>query len=164
MYYRITDSTHIGKVTMKRLLSHGATKKEFTEYLSAKALQMAEGRGMKLVVAWGSTCEATHHGITHIKSSQEEADTKIILHALDAATHGATEINIHSPDSDVLVLALRRYPELCNDVNFITGTCLRHRVIKLKSAVQALENLKVAALPDLHALSGADITSSFSGK
>ena len=163
MYYRITDSTHIGKVTMKRLLSHGATKKELTEYLSAKALQMAVGRGMKL--AWGSTCEATHRGITHIKSSQEEADTKTILHALDAATpDGATEINIHSPDTDVLVLALRKYPELCNDVNFITGTCLRHRVIKLKSAVQALGNLKVAALPDLHALSGADITGSFGGK
>ena len=164
MYYRITDSTHIGKVTMKRLLSHGATKKEFTEYLSAKALQMAEGKGMKFVVAWGSTCEATHRGITHIKSSQEEADTKIILHALDAATHGATEINIHSPDTDVLVLALRRYPELCNDVNFSTGTGLRHRVTKLKSAVQALGNLMVAALPDLHAFSGADITGSFGGK
>ena len=128
---------------------------------------MAEGRGMKLVVAWGSTCEATNRGITHIKSSQEEADTKIILHALDAATHGATEelrSMIHSPDTDVLVLALRRHPELCNDVNFITGTGLRHRVIKLKSAVQALGNLKVAALPDLHALSGADITGSFGGK
>ena len=61
----------------------------------------------------------------------------MILHVLDAATDGATEINIHSPDTDVLVLALRRYPELCNDVNFITGTGLRHRVIKLKSTVQA---------------------------
>ena len=125
---------------------------------------MAEGRGMKLVVAWGSTCEATHRGITHIKSSQEEADTKIILHALDAATHGATEINIHLPDTDVLLLALRRYPELCNDVNFITGTGRQHRVIKLKSAVQVLGNLKVAALPDLYALSGADITGSLGGK
>ena len=75
-----------------------------------------------------------------------------------------TEINIHSPDTDVLVLALRRYPELCNDVNFITGTGLQHGVIKLKSAVQALGNLKVAALPDLHALSGANITGSFGGK
>ena len=52
-------------------------------------------------------------------------------------------------------------PELCNDVNFITGTGLRHRVIKLKSVAQAFGNLEVAALPGLYALSDADITGSF---
>ena len=69
-----------------------------------------------------------------------------------------------STHNDVLVLALTRYPELCNDVNFITGNGLWHRVIKLKSVVQALGNLMLAALPGLHALSGADITGSFGSK
>lgn len=35
LYYRITDSTHIAKVTMKRLVSHERAKMELTEYLSA---------------------------------------------------------------------------------------------------------------------------------
>jgi hypothetical protein len=35
---------------------------------------------------------------------------KIILHAFDASADGATEVCIHSPDTDVLVLAIRRYP------------------------------------------------------
>ena len=39
VYYRITDSTHIAKITMKRLLSHERTKMELAEYLSAKVFQ-----------------------------------------------------------------------------------------------------------------------------
>ena len=38
VYYRITDSTHIGKVPMKKLLSHNKTKMQLTEYLARKAL------------------------------------------------------------------------------------------------------------------------------
>ena len=164
IYYPVTDSTHIAKVPMKRLLSHERTKVELTEYLSAKMIQRSECMGKNVIVAWGCNCRGTHLDVVHLRSSQEEADTKIILHAVDAASRGATEITIHSPDTDVFVLALRRYPQLCNDVRFVTGTGQRHRVIHLKHVVQALGSTKVAALPGLHALSGADITGSFAGK
>ena len=126
MYYRITDSTHIGKVPMKKLLSHNETRMELTEYLATKALDHTVIIGKRLVVAWGTACEATHKNVTHLRSTQEEADTKILLHAVDAAAHGATEINIHSPDTDVFILSLRRYPQLCHGTNFITGTGQRH--------------------------------------
>lgn len=149
---------------MKRLLGHGKTKMELTEYLSAKTLQKAESRGKNLVVAWGVNCQATQRVVTHLRSSQEEADTKMLLHAVDAAVSGATEINICSPDTDVFILSLRRYPELCDDVSFVTGTGVRHRAIKLKPIVQALGSTKVAALPALHAMSGADVTGCFAGK
>ena len=164
VYYRVTDSTHIAKGTMKRLLSHERTKMELTEYLSAKMIQRSECMGKNVIVAWGCNCQGTHLDVVHLRSSQEEADTKIILHAVDASSRGATEINIHSPDTDVFVLALRRYPQLCSDVRFVTGTGQRHRVIHLKHVVQALGSTKVAALPGLHALSGADITGSSAGK
>lgn len=59
VYYRITDSTHIGKVPMKKLLSHNKTKMELTEYLARKALDHAEIIGKCLVAAWGTSCEAT---------------------------------------------------------------------------------------------------------
>lgn len=38
--------------------------------------------GRQVVVAWGTECEATHRDVRHLRSTQEEADTKIILHAL----------------------------------------------------------------------------------
>jgi len=100
----------------------------------------------------------------HLRSSQEEADTKIIHHSVDAVSRGATEITIHSANTDVFVLSLRRYPQLCSNVRFVTGTGQRHRVINLKHLVQALGSTKAEALPGLHALSGADITDNFAVK
>ena len=96
----------------------------------------------------------------HLHSNQEEADTKLLRHALDATASGATSICIHSPDTDLFVLSLRHYPELCEDTAFITGVGNRHRVIPLRLIVEALG-------PDrkgFNALSEADNTGSFAGK
>ena len=62
----------------------------------------------------------------HLHSNPEEADTNILLHALDAAASGPTRIRIHSPDMDVFVLSLWRYPELCEDIAFVTGVGNSH--------------------------------------
>lgn len=56
----------------------------------------------------------------------------MILHALDAVSNGATEINVFSLDTDVFVLLLRRYYKLCTEVHFVTGTSQRRRVINLQ--------------------------------
>ena len=42
-----------------------------------------------------------------------KADTKIIQHAIDATADNVTELHIHSIDTGVFVLAIRRYPHLC---------------------------------------------------
>ena len=68
---------------------------------------------LRAVVAWGCQCRATHQNVNHLQSDHEEADTKTLLHALDATANAATEIYIHSPDTNVLVLPLRRDMELC---------------------------------------------------
>ena len=130
--YRISESIHIAKVPMRHLLSHNKTKMELTKYLASKSILRAEQRHINLVVAWSSDCQATQKDVSHLQSSNEEADTKLILHAFEVATNGATEINVFSPDTDVFVLLLRRYPELCRDVHFVTGTGERRRRIKLQ--------------------------------
>ena len=99
--------------------------------------------------------------MTYLKSNQEEADTKIILHPLDATTNGASEIQIHFPDTDVFILALRRIPRLCQNTVFVTGKGESRREIQLKPIVDALGPIKTPALPAFHALSGADNTGSF---
>ena len=150
---------------MKRLLSHSKTKMELTVYLAQKSMEYAVRNGRRFVVSWGCQCQATHQDTDHLRqSNQEEADTKMILHALDATANGATTLDIHSPDTDVFVLSLRRYPELCQNTYFVTGTGQRHRRISLMPIFQALGATKAAALPAFHALSGADNTGSFSGK
>ena len=44
VHYRITDSTHIGKVPMKELLSHNKTKVQLIEYLAREALSFRSCR------------------------------------------------------------------------------------------------------------------------
>lgn len=73
------------------------------------------------------------------------------------------EIHVHSPDTDVFVLALRRFPRLCSNVSFVTGKGRNRREIRLEPIVQALGEARTAALPAFHALSGADNTGCFSG-
>lgn len=164
IYYRITDSTHITKVPLKRLISHTKTKKELAAYLAKKTLEYAEIQGKQIVVAWGSECQATHKDVSHLQSNHEEADTKIILHAVDASSSGAKEVCIHSPDTDVLVLAIRRIQNMCDNTFFVTGRPPNKRSIKLKPIAEAIGPVKTAALPAFHAITGSDITGSFSGK
>ena len=118
---------------------------------------------LRVVMAWGCQCRATHQNVNHLQSDQEEADTKMLLH-VDATTNGATELYTHSPDTDALVLSLRRYPELCVKTSFVTGTGDTHRVIDSAPIARALGSAKLAALTEFHSLSGADITGSFSRK
>ena len=161
--YRISDSTNISNATMKKLLSHVNTKMELSCCLARKTLEHGQLRG---VVNVSNQCQASHQDtcMSHLHSEQEEADTKIILHAIDATTSNATTIHIRSPDTDVLVLALRRYPHFCDDTAFVTGVGQRRRIIPLKPIFTALGRERAEALPGFHAFSGADNTGSFYGK
>ena len=76
--------------------------------------------------------------MSYLKSDQEEADTKIVLHALDATASGATETRIHSPDTHVFILCLRRYPDLCQNTVFVTGKGQNYREINLQPIIRAL--------------------------
>ena len=164
VYYRINTSIHIAKVPMKKLLLHNKTKMELTEFLAQKIIQYGERIGRNVVVAWGSQCRGTNKDMSYLESNQEEADTKILLHAIDATANGVTELRIHSPDTYVFVLSVRRYPHLCKNTSFVTGTGHNHREIKLEKIFHAVGPAKAAALPAFHALSGADNTGCFSGK
>ena len=77
---------------------------------------------------------------------------------------GQHKICIESPDTDVFVLAVRGYHQLCKDTYFITGVGNKKRIISLGPVVHALGKELAAALPEFHAFSGADQTGQFSGK
>lgn len=127
-------------------------------------MERGKATGKQVIVAWATECKATHKDVSHLQSDHEEADTKMILHALDAIADGATELSIYSSDTDVLVLTIRRYPELYPNTGFVTGSATTRRTIKLQQFLDSLGSAKTAAIPPLHALTGADNTGSFSGK
>ena len=51
------------------------------------------------------------------------------------------------PDTDVFILCLRRYPDLCQNTVFVTGKGQNYREINLQPIIRALGPLKTAALP-----------------
>jgi len=64
-------------------------------------------------------------------STQEEADTLMILHAAEVARSGFI-VHIYSQDIDVLLLALRTVPELGSKAALITGSGERRHKVMLK--------------------------------
>lgn len=64
---------------------------ELTIYLAEKIIQHAVRHGKRSVIAWGCDCRATHKDVTQLQSNQQ-ANTKILLHVLDATADAATEI------------------------------------------------------------------------
>jgi len=132
-----------------------------TDYLTHQILQHAKTTSKNYVVAWRDEAAATHCSGDFLSSIQEEADTKIILHALNANERGATRLLIFAQDTDVLVLAVRHYPALPPESFFMPGN---QDPISLRRIYFALGTLKASALPGFHALSGSDTTGSLVGK
>ena len=138
--YHITDTTNIAKISQAKLLSHPKIKHQLTSYLGQASLDDASSNGRHVVVAWGTRCKASFSDKAYMSSEQEEADTNLLLHAKDAVDCDATNIHIFSPDTDVLILAIRRYPELCLDTNFVTAVGEHRRTIKVGDIYSALQH------------------------
>ena len=119
--------------------------------------------GQQYVVAWRQHVDSSFDLCCHA-SSHEEADTEIIFHAIKAKERGATQLDVYSPDTDVFILLIRRYPQLPMETSFVTGRETKQRRIQIKKIYDELGPAKAAALPGFHAFTGADITGSFAGK
>ena len=100
---------------------------------------MGRQKGIRVVVVFANQCKATFKDMSYLTVHHEKADTQLLLHAVDATASGATSIDIISPDTDVFVLALRRYPDLCEDTTFVTGKGQRYRRIPLGPIVRSLD-------------------------
>ena len=108
-------------------------------------------------------------------STQEEADTRMLLHAAHANdTFSAAGIQgrivIKSPDTDVLVLAVHYFPQMDSvkerwietGVVSIRTTDLR-RFIPVHDICRSHSPVFIKILPAIHALTGCDSTSAFFG-
>jgi len=161
--YKIDQNTRIQNIPMKKLLSHTHTKNDLTECFSKAVISVARQRSRNVTVSFRNEAMSTELDTTDLVSSHEEADTKLMLHAVNATQRGAECIRIFSSDTDVLVLAVRRASVLADDTNIVTlGRNVRR--INVAKIYEKLGSIRAAALPGLHAISGADVTGSFNGK
>ena len=98
-----------------------------------------------------------------LATSQEEADTRIILHCMHICetAPSATHIIVRSPDTDVLVLLLKYAKNFDPVVLFDTGTGNKRRLLNIKQIIEVKGSDLCSVLPALHCFTGCDTVSSF---
>jgi hypothetical protein len=79
----------------------------------------------------------------------------MIMHAVEVANTGL-RIHLYSQDTDVLLLALRRVPQLGTEPSMIMGAKERRHRVLLQLISNKLGPDKASALINWHALTGCD--------
>uniref|UniRef100_UPI00358E9C5E uncharacterized protein n=1 Tax=Myxine glutinosa TaxID=7769 RepID=UPI00358E9C5E len=97
-------------------------------------------------------------------STQEEADTRMLLHAADGARQGCKNILLRTVNTDVVVLAVSLAHKLDSaQLTVAFGMGKSFRYLDATHMAQTLGNDKCNAILAFHALTGCDTTSSFTG-
>ena len=99
------------------------------------------------------------HPATHLKSNQEEADSKVILHCLDALKKPEATLILRSPsgDTDIIVLAVWLISSSQDKVFINCGNEKNRKAIKL-SNVNMAADIKQASV-GFHAFTRNDYVS-----
>ena len=101
--------------------------------------------------------------VNDLKSSQEEADTRILLHAKHASNQGYTSVIVVSEDTDVFVLLIAFAKEIPASLYQKRGTSTRVRYMDIRKLMAVLGDKLSQALIAFHAFTGCDTVSAFAG-
>ncbi len=147
-------------------------KQNLIQFLTSELLQGTQSLDQthQVIVGGGSSCPEDAvssldplETLTHLRSSHEEADTRMVIHAVDASHQGYDRLVIQSRDTDVLVLLIHHKHRFPAEVWMSAGTSKNPRFIPINNVVESLAPDIAVALPAYHAITGSDTTSQFSG-
>ena len=114
--------------------------------------------GKTLVVTCGNSCYQLSPGvvqpISELESTQEEADTRMLLHSLHAAVLRFASLVIVSEDTDVLVLLLAFKSFIPSLVFIKCGSQTRVKYIEVSRTVESVGATVCRSLPGFQ-LAGA---------
>ena len=154
----------------RRLLSCTKSKNKLTAFLaeSWKEQKFREKLGRKCMFVTSShTCikltESGWQEIDDLQSTQEEADTCILLHAKHAAETIPALICI-TEDTDVFIICLGLCQNGNNNIFFRRGSKLSVRLVDITKLAAPLGRDVCTALLGLHPWTGCDTISAFAGQ
>ncbi len=156
--YKVKDNTKISHLTMDKLLSHEATKRDLATYLADKVLEYTANNEKIVIVSYAGKTRSNKF-IEFNDNNHDEADGQMIRQGILGKSRWPTntELTIHSTDTDVVVIAVSMYPSLVSNTRILTASGILH----IKPLWQVLGPEKANALIGLHALSGCDTTGRF---
>lgn len=150
------------KTCLMEFLFQEWEKPAYANHIASHCLYFAHGKYCHRYASAGET--VTCEPVPELDSTQEEADTRLLLHAKHAADAGNTNIVISSVDTDVEVLACFCQAHINGNLFLHTGTIARSRFVDINAVARKVGLSVCKALPGLHAFTGSDTTSAFSGK
>jgi len=166
MEYEIHPNMRL-TMSLRELLSSSKTKRSLTIMIAQKLLDhYSTISSFKMVVAYDTKIKGQNFEQEH---SHEEADTLIPHQVLASqAEHDANaELNVWSPDTDVLTLLLdlvsRGHLKSGSQLKFLTGKGTKFREINVVDRVRVIGPNKCQGLIGIHNFSGADWGGKFVG-
>ena len=163
----MSPSTTIPK-SWKDFLCVDDNKTELFKFLAQHVICLTVDNGKVLYATsaqdvLSSTCQAELSNLT--PCSQEEADTRLILHAADAVVQGKRRVSVCTVDTDVVVLAATFFSQAKPDEMWIAfSTGKNYRFIPIDDIISSLTPKTCFSLLAFHAFTGCDTVSSFGGR
>ena len=158
-------------------LSNGNNKAELIRFLMSRwKIQSSIIGAAKLCVAFDEKCicikaDGSSELIEDLECNQEEADTRMLLHAHNIC-HSTENVIIHTPDTDVLLIAIAASIQIPGKLFIRTGTKSKARIISIEKVKQSLMlrcdlqdiELLSKSLVSFYSFTGCDTVSAFCGK
>ena len=101
--------------------------------------------------------------IDELRTTQEEADTRVIFHSKHASSC-CTSIIIVAEDTDIIILCLAFQSRINCNLYIKCGSATHTRYIDITKVAKALGRSLCDALIGMHAYTGCDTISAFSGR
>ncbi|KAK1888362.1 Fibrinogen-like protein 1, partial [Dissostichus eleginoides] len=164
---RVAPSTVMPK-NWKDFLRCDENKTDLFAFLSRRVvhLPLAEGKELYATDGSGVLCSPVESYLACLAPcSQEEANTRLLLHVADAVQKGCKKVTIRTVDTDVVVLAVASFSKIAPDelwVAFGVGSSFHY--IAVHEIVATMNPTKCLTLPVLHAFTGCDTVSAFAGR
>ena len=127
----------------QKFLSSGANKEQLLCFIAKQFCESTLQDGLTYYVTHKELCFRLSRGDEspignvnqYLASDHEEADTRIMLHVLDAKEHN--NIIIHSPNTDVAVIAINlAYHHKLENLKLALGTQQKRRIIDISQITE----------------------------
>ena len=98
--------------------------------------------------------------VAALESTQQEADTRVVLHSIYSVQNEDVErIIIHANDTDIVIICVYYASTLLRDLPELWVRTARDSYLPIHGITAALGPASCRALPFIHSLSGRDTTS-----
>lgn len=146
------------KTNLIRFLVTEWKNRQYTERLHGKVMYATcDNRCWKIT-------EEDSVEVLELSSCQEEADTRLLLHAAHASQEGYEAVVINSEDTDVFILLTAFSNSIDASLFQKCGSQTRTKLIDIDKIATALGQSLCRAIIGLHSFTGCDTVSAFAGK